>query len=671
MNLNLLDWTIVAVVILFLIGLTLYSKRYCRSISDFLAANRLAGRYLLTVTYGFGGAISLVAAWQITYNNGLPSSWWTTLGYPTALFIALSGFVIYRYRETRALTMAQFFEMRYSRKFRLFSGFLCWLSGLLNYGIFPMITARFIVYFFGIPEYVDICGFSVASYPLVMASYLLIAVFIACVGGQISIMLTDFFQGILLLFIFLVMMFYLMYRLGGFEFWDNITSGLLHNAQPGNSMINPFDTAKAKDFNIWFYLINMFGSIYTVRAWQGHSAYNAAARTPHDAVMGGIIAQWRLMAYTLTLTLLPLAAYAVLKSPLYPELTDVVNAKINSIADPQIRNEMTVPMFILAIMPHGLLGLFAVIVVACAISCDDTYMHAWGSIFVQDVLMSFRKKPFTPKMHMILLRCAIVGVALFGFLWSCFFQLKDFIQMYFAITAAIYMGGAGSVIIGGLYWKRGSTPAAWTAMISGTVLGMAGIVLQSYWKVIQPMLTQVLPHCQWLIDNPDKFPINGQYVYLITMLSSIALYILVSLLGPKHVHNLDKMLYRGEYADEKSSCNLKKEKLTFSSFIGINSNFSKFDRFLAWASTCWSMGWFFLFVIICIIALTVKLSDRFWVEFWWWKMVPFSVVLGVICTIWLGYGGIRDVFAMLKELRTRKVDDSDNGFVVKDNEENE
>ena len=58
-------------------------------------------------------------------------------GFFLLILVAVSGWVIYRYRETRALTLAQFFEMRYNRKFRVFTGFIAFFAGLLNFGIFP------------------------------------------------------------------------------------------------------------------------------------------------------------------------------------------------------------------------------------------------------------------------------------------------------------------------------------------------------------------------------------------------------------------------------------------------------------------------------------------------------------------------------------------------------
>ncbi len=673
MNLNFLDWTIVGIIIAALFVITVFATKYCRSVSDFLAANRLAGRYLLAVSFGFGGAISLVAAWEVGFNNGLPSSWWQMIAYPTSLLIALSGFVPYRYRETRVLTMAQFFQMRYIRRFRLFSGTLCWLAGLLNYGIFPAITAKFIIFFFGLPTSFTLWGVTLQMFPVIMLIYLSIAVLIACSGGQISIMLTDVFQGMLLLFVFVVIMFFLIYRFGGWDFWGNITTGLNYNATPGNSMINPLDTKNAQDFNLWYYLIGMMITVYTTKAWQGHSGYNAAARTPHEARMSGVIATWRLMAYQLCMALIPLAAYAVLKSPLFPELAAEINADLANIADPQTAKQMTVPVFLVNILPHGMLGLFAVVVIACAISCDDTYMHAWGTIFVQDVVMSFRSKPFDPKHHMLFLRMGIIGVAIFGFLWSWLFPLGDFIQMYFQITAAIYMGGAGSAIIGGLYWKRGSTPAAWAAMINGTVIGIFGVVVQNCWKLgVQSFFAKLFPHCEWIANNPDKFPLNGQYIYFIAAVSSVLLYILVSLLGPRHVHNMDKMLHRGEYADEQSihKDKEKKQKFSFTAFIGITKEFTRFDKFLAWSSTVWSMGWFLVFAIVTILGVTTTwLTTKFWIELWWWKLIPFSVTLGVIATVWLGWGGIKDVLRMFHDLRGERIDTADNGFVASDDDD--
>ena len=528
MKMHWIDWSIIVFLLGSLLLVTLYARKYMKSVADFLAANRLAGRYMLTVSSGFGGAISIIAVWEMVYNSGLPTQWWGMIGMPIGLILGISGFIIYRFRQTRALTLAQFFEMRYSRQFRYFSGFLCWVSGVFNYGIFPLITARVIIYFFGFPEHFHLGQFEMPTLPLVMAAYLSIALFIACSGGQISIMITDFYQGILLMLIFLILMCFLMFK---FE-WNDIIAGLLV-APAGQSMLNPFKTVEVHDFSIWYFLIGVFGMIYNARSWQGNSGFNAAAKTPHEAQMAGIIGSWRSIASGLCMLLIPLAAYAVLHLPKFAEMAAPIHAQIALIADPQIQKQMTVPLFLANVLPVGMMGLFAAVIVACAISCDNSYLHSWGTIFVQDVLMPIRNKPLEPKRHLLWLRVSIFGVALFGFVFSLLFPLKDFILMFFALTGAIYLGGAGAVIIGGLYWKRGTTEAAWTALILGTVMAFGGMLIQSYWATkMAPVLLNFWPDWQWVIAHKAKFPLDGQEIYFYAMLTASLSYVLVSLLGP-------------------------------------------------------------------------------------------------------------------------------------------
>ncbi len=668
MNLHWIDWSIVIILLTMLIGITVFTRKYTKGVADFLAANRLAGRYLLTVSSGFGGAISIVAAWEMVYDSGLPTQWWNMMSIPLGLFISLTGFVIYRFRQTRSLTLAQFLEVRYSRRFRFFAGGLCWLSGILNYGIFPAVTSRFIIYFFGLPEHFTCMGMTISMFPIVMLAYLGMAVFIAWNGGQISIMLTDFAQGIMMMIIFLVVMFFLLAK---FQ-WSDLVAGL-QCVPAGKSLLNPFKGNQAGDFSVWYFLIGLFGTIYTTRAWQGNSGYNAAARTPHEAVMAGIIGSWREFAKNLCMLLIPLAAYAVMHLPAFAAMAAPVKEQLAQISDPIIRNQMTTPLFLTHLLPVGMMGLFAAVIVACAISCDDTYIHAWGTIFIQDVVMPLRRKPLEPHIHMRLLRMSIVGVAMFGFVFSMLFPLKDFILMYFALTGAIYVGGAGAVIIGGLYWKRGTAEAAWTALISGTVLGFGGMLLQQIWQpLLTPLLTLFWPKWHWLAEHQDKFPLNGQIIYFIAMLTALLSYILVSLLGPRRIFDMDKMLHRGKYAIKEDEAEgdgkLGKPSLTLRSLIGITPEFSTMDRFIAYATFFWLMGWWTIFLLGTLLSLTTDwITDAVWSRFWWWNLVPFSVILGTICSIWILSGGIRDAMRLIRDLRRERVDTHDDGFVSNNN----
>ena len=67
---------------------------------------------------------------------------------------------------------------------------------------------------------------------------------------------------------------------------------------------------------------------------------------------------------------------------------------------------------------------------AAFISTHDTYLHSWGSILVQDVIMPFRKEPFDKDTHLKVLRYSIYGVAVFIFFFSLLFQQNQKIALF-------------------------------------------------------------------------------------------------------------------------------------------------------------------------------------------------------------------------------------------------
>ena len=146
--------------------------------------------------------------------------------------------------------------------------------------------------------------------------------------------------------------------------------------------------------------------------------------------------------------------------PSYRDIADSVNLSLSELDTDTLRSQMRGPIVLSTILPMGLLGAFAALMLAAFVSTHDTYLHSWATIIIQDVVMPFRNKPFDKDTHIKVLRYAIFGVAVFIFLFSLLFQQNQKIALFFAITAAIFAGGSGAVIIGGLYWKRGTTTAA-------------------------------------------------------------------------------------------------------------------------------------------------------------------------------------------------------------------
>ena len=291
--------------------------------------------------------------------------------------------------------------------------------------------------------------------------------------------------------------------------------------------------------------------VYSYRAWQGSSAYNSSAKNAHEAKMAFILGEFRGQVLFLLSMLVPVFVFAMFHLPQFADQAASAQATISGIGDETIENQMRVPIALRELLPIGVMGLFAAVIVAAAVSTDDTYLHSWGSIFIQDVVMPFRKKPLGRRAHMLLLRTAIFGVAVFGFTFSLVFPLNEFILMYFQITAAIFIGGAGAVILGGLYWNRGTVEGAWAGMIAGSMLSVGGIALRNIvWPYYLPDLKAMWPGVHAIQALPETFPFNGMQMAFGVAMFCVLLYVVVSLLSGREPIDMDRLLHRGKWAIE-------------------------------------------------------------------------------------------------------------------------
>jgi solute:Na+ symporter, SSS family len=655
MNMHWVDWLIVGGLLLVTLLTGLYTKRYMRGVADYLSANRCAGRYLLTVAQGMSGlsAAAIIANYEQFYKAGFTALWWAALGMPVAVFISLSGFIRYRFRETRALTMAQFFEMRYSRKFRVFSGMLCWFSGILNYGVFPGITARLLMAFCGLPDTFLLFGLSIPVFPVVMLMMLAIALYLTLMGGQIALLITDFIQGQFAMVVMIGLSLFLLMRFD----WSFIVEAL-RSAPENQSMMNPYQGSDLKDFSIYFFLMLGFMRLYGFMAWQGSQGYYSSAENAHEAKMSGILGQWRGIITPMIMVIPPVIAFTVLHHLHFAEDANAVQASLEMIQDPQVQGQVRTPLVLVRFLPVGVVGLFASLVISAAVSTDDSYLHSWGSVFVQDVLLPFKKKKLSPVQHVRWLRWAAVGTAVVAFFYSLFFPLREYIFMYFQLTGAVFIGGAGSVIIGGLYWKRGTAAGAWTALITGAVSAIIGVIILTWWGSI-PFLSTLSETC----------PLNGIQMAFFTALLCISLYVIVSLLTCREPFNMDRLLHRGEYAVKEDQVRIHKKPPMPERILGIDKEYAFKDKLLAGGVFAYTFLWCLLLAVGSILNRITVISQQMWESFWH-VMVIGLTGLGVITVVWFVTGGIRDARRMFKKLNAAERDAEDDGTVVQTEENN-
>ena len=144
---SIIDWIITLVPMAFVVWMGFYSRRFIKGVSDYLAAGRVAGRYVLSVSGVAEGlaVITLIGYTEAHYKTGFAMAFWNNILAPLSIFIGLTGFVSYRFRETRVMSMGQFLEMRYNRALRIYASALRSLAELLANCMCPALAARFMI----------------------------------------------------------------------------------------------------------------------------------------------------------------------------------------------------------------------------------------------------------------------------------------------------------------------------------------------------------------------------------------------------------------------------------------------------------------------------------------------------------------------------------------------
>ena len=749
-----IDWCITIIPMAALIWMAFYSRRYARGVVDYLAAGRIAGRYVISVgdlTAGLS-VITLVAGCEQNYQTGFAVGFWGAITAPVGVFIALTGYCMYRWRETRCLSMGQFLEMRYGSKFfRVFCATLRTIAEMVTNAIGPAIATNFFIYYLGLPHKIMICGVNLPCYAIIVALCLILALMFILPGGRISLLITDCVQGLLCYPVFVVIVGYIILNFS----WTYDIAPVMWNRVPGQSFMNPYDVSELRDFNIFALIVSLCGSVLNRAGWIGNDT-SGAAKTPHEQKMAGVLGSWRNGFSWMMILLLAIVVIVFMTSPHFvgknrfdtnsTEVRQELSAKVLEEAIPNdealrakiiakvkevpsrvtqeyidspnsqqknldtpyfdtVRQElgdtpegryqfqkfrslyqqMMMPTVVAKIFPVGMLGLFCLLMVMLLISTDDSRIFNASSTLMQDVILPMFKGHLPQAKHLLYLRLMTIGVAVFFLIVSLFFAQLDYINMFTTIMCSLWLGGAGPIMVFGLYSRFGNLTGAWCAIIFGSGTSLAGLILQRTWALtVYPFLEKMgwveglnnflvtvsspfNPWIEWSMD-PVKFPINSFEIYFISMILSVGGYVIGSYLTYKP-YDLDKLLHRGKYADGPEPV---KEKWTlrniFSKIIGITPEYTRGDKIIAYSvffySVVYSVGIIFFGIVI-------------WNAIWpwphsWWTVKFFITTLlipgivGVISTIWFMIGGSIDAIQLFRDLKKRVEDPNDNGQILND-----
>ena len=549
-----IDWLIMIVPMVFVLYMGFYTRRYIRSVSDYLAAGRVAGRYVLTVgnVAQALAVVGLIGFVEARYKTGFAMNFWNNILTPLGIVLGLTGFVSYRFRETKSLSLGQFLEMRYNRKLRIFGAALRSLTELIANCLCPAIAARFMIYYIGLPPNVNIAGLEIPTF-FILAAVMVVACVVICnVGGALSLMVTDTIQGFFCYPLLLIFTIFIAVKYS----WNDVVVPVMSDHVSGQSFLNPYDVAALRDFNMFALIVTIYDSIMNRGNWEGTSS-EIAARSPHEQKMAGVMATWRGMFGGVIYILLIIVVLCTLNHNNFAEegkiirddlsqkvlqevsadnlpLQKKINSKIASLPPrdhiiggtrPQdaplshdknldtphlqlVRDEfksepggakryqefftlyhqMMLPVTLRHVLPVGMFGLFALFIMLMMLSTDDSRLFSAAQTITQDCIIPFMKNGLSMQTHVRILRWVTVFCGVFWLTGSLFMAQLDYINMFVTIVCSMWIG-AGPIMIFGLYSRFGNTTGAFASLLTGMGLALLFITCQRTWaSAIYPFL---------------------------------------------------------------------------------------------------------------------------------------------------------------------------------------
>ncbi|MGB3860454.1 MAG: hypothetical protein WA915_00090, partial [Candidatus Aminicenantaceae bacterium] len=146
-NFKTVDWVIVTVYIFIPVIIGVSVRKYVRQLSDFIVAGRSLRLFIAiaTLTGTELGLVTVMYNSELGFRHGFSAFHIGIIETVCIFAIGITGFIVYKLRQLRIMTIPEFYEMRFGQNVRIIGGILLALGGILNMGLFLQAGARFMM----------------------------------------------------------------------------------------------------------------------------------------------------------------------------------------------------------------------------------------------------------------------------------------------------------------------------------------------------------------------------------------------------------------------------------------------------------------------------------------------------------------------------------------------
>ena len=523
MQLTFIDWLIMLVYFVFVLGIGFALKRYMRTSNDFFLAGRsipawICGLAFISANLGAQEVIGMGASGA---KYGIATSHFYWIGaIPAMVFVGI--FMMPFYYGSKARSVPEFLRLRFDEKTRglnaiLFAIMTVFSSGISMYAMalliqnLHMLDSLFLAV--GIPLS-WIFHVSIAISAVIVLAYIFL-------GGLTSAIYNEVLQFFLIVAGFLPLVWIGLKNVGG---WNGIKHtlgpaythswrGMEHaSTNPlGRGVVLAGDGAGLR-VELWLLVHGFSGDPAGDGSGLGGECAEGAAdcRDPEDVLpvpgdpagtdcdqradRAGTF-EWRLrLPWRVRRRQPPIRTPQLRRRPrtradvraVSTEGRGLIPVKVNAITGqpvvdqdgkPVLNYDLAIPNMLLRYFPTGILGLGLTALLASFMSGMAGNVTAFNTVWTYDIYQSYIRKNETDAHYLWMGRVATVGGILLSigaaYTVTNFNNIMDALQMVFAFVNAPLF----ATFLAGMFWKRATGHAAFAGLLAGVLAGLGHIGL--------------------------------------------------------------------------------------------------------------------------------------------------------------------------------------------------
>jgi SSS family solute:Na+ symporter len=489
MGLTSIDWTIMAVYFVFVLGIGATLNRYMKTSVDFFQAGRAIPAWVCGLAFISAnlGAQEVIGMGASGAKYGMATSHFYWIGaIPAMVFVGI--FMMPFYYGSRARSVPEYLRLRFDEKTRglnaiSFATMTIFSSGISMYAMAKLIQTLHILdapfQHLGLPQ-------SWIFHTGIIASAIVVLIYIY-LGGLTSAIYNEVLQFFLIVAGFAPLVWLGLKNVGG---WSGLTTALapsyMHSwVGMGNPQTNRLGVE-------WFGLTMGLGFVLSFGYWctdflvvqraMAADSMTSARRTPLIAAIPKMLFPFLVILPGLIAIALPtqavrlpsMASGASLPAPagkgLIPVKVNPANGQpvLDKNGIPQLDYDLAVPNLLLHYFPTGLLGLGLTALLASFMSGMAGNVTAFNAVWTHDIYEPYIRPNASDTHYLMMGRVSTVfGIALSiagAYLATRFNNIMDMLQLVFAIVNAPLF----ATFLLGMFWKRTTGHGAFFGLLSGT-----------------------------------------------------------------------------------------------------------------------------------------------------------------------------------------------------------